>query len=402
MKTGTGPLQRPPDSGYRGADYDFITVETKAGQGRRADDLRTRSTRGVPAAKCAGSARRAQLLSELVATASNDQNRDQQIGRTLFNLLIPVELEAYLAGSGEMQIELDPETAEIPWELLDTKSECDHDPQPWAIRVKLLRKLRIERIPRARHRRRRRRQRARDRRAGVSPGVSHGSTARATRPWPCARCLTATGALDESSVTGLISDDPSQAGANARTVVNALFEKPWRIVHIAGHGMPGENGKPGGVVLSNGTFLGPDEIRQHAHGARAGVRELLPPRRSGDADPAAEHGYDRAEFASGVAGALIEIGVRCVIAAGWAVDDDAASVFAEDVLRFVASRESLHRGRRRGARGGVRPKPEREHVGGLPVLRRPGLGVPAARRRTPISSPRRRSRTFPAWPRRRR
>ena len=39
--------------------------------------------------------------------------------------------------------------------------------------------------------------------------------------------------------------------------------------------------------------------------------------------------YDRAEFASGVAGALIEIGVRCVVAAGWAVDDDAARVFAE-------------------------------------------------------------------------
>ena len=59
------------------------------------------------------------LLRDLVATASNDQNRDQQIGRTLFNLLIPVELEAYLAGSGEMQIELDAGTARIPWELLD-------------------------------------------------------------------------------------------------------------------------------------------------------------------------------------------------------------------------------------------------------------------------------------------
>ena len=77
-----------------------------------------------------------------MTTASNDQNRDQQIGRTLFDLLIPVELEAYLAGSGEMQIELDPQTAKIPWELLETKSESDDDP-PWAIRVKLLRKLRV-------------------------------------------------------------------------------------------------------------------------------------------------------------------------------------------------------------------------------------------------------------------
>ena len=38
--------------------------------------------------------------------------------------------------------------------------------------------------------------------------------------------------------------------------------------------------------------------------------------------------YNRARFASGVAGALIDIGVRCVIAAGWAVDDAAATDFA--------------------------------------------------------------------------
>ena len=41
-----------------------------------------------------------------------------------------------------MQIELDPQTAKIPWELLDTERESDDD-LPWAIRVKLLRKLRI-------------------------------------------------------------------------------------------------------------------------------------------------------------------------------------------------------------------------------------------------------------------
>ncbi len=54
------------------------------------------------------------LINELVATASNDHNTDEQIGRTLFSLLIPIELEAYLAGSGEMQIELDPQTAGDP------------------------------------------------------------------------------------------------------------------------------------------------------------------------------------------------------------------------------------------------------------------------------------------------
>src|SRR5204863_5221743 len=106
------------------------------------------------------------------------------------------------------------------------------------------------------------------------------------------------------------------------------FEKPWRVVHIAGHGMPGGNGNSGGVVLSNGTFLGPNEISNMRT-----VPELVFVNcchlGAADADQLLKTKYDRAEFASGVAGALIAIGVRCVIAAGWAVDDEAASVFAE-------------------------------------------------------------------------
>ncbi len=84
-------------------------------------------------------------------------------------------------------------------------------------------------------------------------------------------------------------------------------------------------------MLSTGCFLGPDEIRNMrivpelvfvncCHLAGGDENQLL--------------NYDRAGFASGMAGALIEIGVRCVIAAGWAVDDEAAGVFAES---FYAS-----------------------------------------------------------------
>ncbi|CAN5858868.1 hypothetical protein BH18ACI5_BH18ACI5_19490 [soil metagenome] len=142
VKPGTGALQRPADPGYRGAEFDFISV-----LGARDPDgvpmisytLDTRRARSEVRAQRAQS----RLINELVATASNSQNNDAQIGRTLFGLLIPIELEAYLAGSGEVQIELDPQTAAIPWELLDTKRESDSDP-PWAIKVNLLRKLRIK------------------------------------------------------------------------------------------------------------------------------------------------------------------------------------------------------------------------------------------------------------------
>src|SRR6185295_17577117 len=36
----------------------------------------------------------------------------------------------------------------------------------------------------------------------------------------------------------LLSDDVSQPGPDALTVVNALHERDWRVVHIAGHGAP--------------------------------------------------------------------------------------------------------------------------------------------------------------------
>ena len=104
-----------------------------------------------------------------------------------------------------MQIELDEATAGIPWELLDTDGSRR---EPWAIRAKLLRKLRLQGVPRARPRRRCRRVRAGDRRAGVSrlchrrraPGEAHGVF----------DCLSAAGALG-STRDQLMADDPNEA-----------------------------------------------------------------------------------------------------------------------------------------------------------------------------------------------
>ena len=89
--------------------------------------------------------------------------------------------------------------------------------------------------------------------------------------------------------------------------------------------------------------------------------------------------YNRAEFASGVAHALIKGGVRCVIAAGWAVDDDAASIFATSFYKALLGGDrfidAVAAARERRART------RRQHLGGVPVLRRSGLAVQDADRR---------------------
>jgi tetratricopeptide (TPR) repeat protein len=141
----------------------------------------------------------------------------------------------------------------------------------------------------------------------------------------------------------------TEPGPDGQTILNALLDRDssWRIVHIAGHGEPAtviESTSPqagqspqkyGGVVLSNRTFLGPREIRSMrlvpelvfvncCHLGAFRPEQLLTSDQRELGRP-----YDRAMFAYGVADELIKIGVRCVVAAGWAVNDDAAKAFAE-------------------------------------------------------------------------
>jgi tetratricopeptide (TPR) repeat protein len=93
---------------------------------------------------------------------------------------------------------------------------------------------------------------------------------------------------------------------------------------------------PRGVVLSDGVYLGPREINSMrtipelvfvncCYLAARDVRQLFTSEQQ-EREPS--YRGDRPAFASGVAEALIKLGVRCVIAAGWAVDDLQAMVFA--------------------------------------------------------------------------
>ena len=356
VQPGTGALRRTLDSGYRGADYDFITVVSENGKEDGAEITYTLDTKRARTEVRAQSMQ-GLLLKRLIASASNDLSNDNQIGRSLFKLLVPVEVEPFLGGSTEMLIELDPGTAGIPWELLDSDIPGSGDHRPWAIRSKLIRKLRIEDFRSQVH------DAETDERVLV---IGEPLTdARTYPPLPGARAeaqavakrLTAPGALGADKVTQLFSpEDSTEPGPDARKVITTLMSQNWRMVHIAGHGEPPKlvgpepktcddppqtDGDPRGVVLSDCCFLGPLEIQNMrvvpelvfvncCHLAARNAGQLL--RKEG--------AYNRPRFAANVGEALIRIGVRCVIAAGWAVDDMAANAFA---TRFY---EAILHGRR--------------------------------------------------------
>jgi tetratricopeptide (TPR) repeat protein len=339
IEQGIGALRRPPDGGYRGAEYDFISALVHKSEGHEERIVYTIDTRRARS-EVRAQATQLPLIRNLISTASNSANADPQIGRTLFSLLVPIDLEPFMGSSAATVIQLDSGTAAIPWELLDSVAPCSGDERPWAIRTKLLRKLRTDGSvgavndasaddsvlvigdPACDRDRYASLFGARREAMAVAECLRLERTTRGSRPRDAAPYV--------ASLISPLSYDGKEPDAN--DVINATMSRAWRIVHIAGHGEPpvttGATIVPRGVVLSNNSYLGPTEI-----GALRVIPELVFVNccHLASADDSAllkEPTYDRAQFASGVAEALIKAGVRCVVAAGWAIDDEAARAFA--------------------------------------------------------------------------
>lgn len=335
-----GALRRPLDNGYRGTAYDFISAIAEKDENGETHILYTLDTQRARAdVRAQGT--QAQLVGELVKRASNDAHTGSEMGRTLFQLLVPVEMEASLGGTSELLLELNDGTAAIPWEMLDAPDDGRSKQRaPWAIRNKLLRRLRT-----AEFRTQISDARPEDAVLVIGEPLCNEKDAGGQAVYPrlpgarleAERVSEVLGReLGEQHVNALIAPEVGP-GPDAVAVTTALLAQRYRIVHIAGHGEPELDRGPQlppllrGVVLSDGTFLGPREVE-----AMRVVPELVflnCCHLAADPRHLLQSGYDRARFAAGVAKQLIRIGVRCVIAAGWAVEDEPAHQFATAFYR---------------------------------------------------------------------
>ena len=206
-----------------------------------------------------GQSTQARLVDELVRVGADANNSDPQIGRSLFQLLVPVEIEPFMAGSSALVLQLDSDTARFPWEMLDrdnVDSRANTCPG---------------RCARACCASCARRSSARSRcGAGREDGVLVIGEPQSDKT----RFAELPAAREEAQQVAKVLGTPALIGADALQVINALLAKPLRIVHIAGHGEFREDGT-GGVVLSNDSLLGPNEMRAMRSRARAGVHQLL-------------------------------------------------------------------------------------------------------------------------------
>ena len=285
-------------------------------------------------------------VDNLVAAAIGEASPDAQVTNTLWELLLPVELKEGVISTGRLQLVVDEQTANYPWELMASRgrSSTGQRTDLSVARAGLLRQFREGSGG----------QRFRARRAVADHALVIGNPpfdpahyARMTgqyQPLPgaAAEAVEVRDVLTEwqFNVTPLIWDaNGYQAGAgtdldrdaidnSGRAVINALFKDDYRIVHVAAHGAVSDEPAESGAIIGGGMFLTANVIRQLA---------VPPDVVFLNCCHLAKVGFNR--LAAGVARELLAIGVQVVVAAGWAVDDRAAETFAAAFYRSLLSGE---------------------------------------------------------------
>ncbi len=276
------------------------------------------------------------FVEEAVTTTANSS----ETAKTLFELLLPNRLKEQAANRLKMVLLLDRDSARYPWELLEDR--LSGATRPLAVESGVLRQLETQE----------KEFRERGHMATDDAIYVVGDPVSNFVPLP--------GAEAEAR---LVADQFANAGfkveqrirSDAMSIVTALHAKAYRILHLAGHGVheevlnnskllacevcgqPMQAGRPekiSGMIIGQNIFLTPADVEQvrqvpelvfinccHLGRTDSGAQNLSPEDRR-------RLTADRHKLAANVAAQFIRMGVKAVIAAGWAVDDSAAKTFA--------------------------------------------------------------------------
>ncbi|MBH3428875.1 CHAT domain-containing protein [Pseudomonas alkylphenolica] len=290
------------------------------------------------------------LVEKLIESALKGQGNMEYrkgsfFGNNLFQLLLPLEFKSSIRRSRNLILMVDESSADLPWEMLET------DGEPLVNRTRLIRQFITAKF-------RREVIRTDSMNACViSNPATKGYYSQFGGPdWkekttpdgqPLSDSLPSlTGAAQEGGAVAQVLEGAGYQvtralpGSMAGDVLSEIFARPYRVLVIAAHGIYNKLATDGvyrsGVVLSDGLLLTAAEIA---------LMETVPDlvflscchlgKVLSDGDP------DN-RLAASLARELIEMGVRCVVAAGWEVRDDAAKAFCETFfLRMAMQGESF-------------------------------------------------------------
>ncbi|HKP73141.1 MAG TPA: CHAT domain-containing protein [Pyrinomonadaceae bacterium] len=262
------------------------------------------------------------LVDALVEQSTNKTRYEKDLSVSLYELLVPNALKDR---TEHIILLLDSESAKYPWELVTDRTRPD---EPVSTRLGLLRQFKTT-----------------DFRANPRP--SRGNYAMVVGDTINNRLAPLPGAQAEAElVAGLMSAAGylvrKKIKADGKTVINELFAREYQILHIAAHGIFNPNAPDeSGVVLGDGLFLTAKElVNLRTVPDLVFINCCHLGKFSNE-----EHGRLETEYphhlAASVAEELIKMGVKAVVAAGWAVDDAAAKKFAEKFYSEMLNGEAF-------------------------------------------------------------
>lgn len=264
------------------------------------------------------------LLEALIGAQRRNPGYDPKLGHTLFQLMVPLDYKAAAREQARLLLVLDGYTANLPWELLQSDAGAPEQ-NALVLLIPMVRQLATTRY----------RPKVRSASTDAACIIVAPSTANFDRRFPGSTKELAElpGAIEEGQAintqlraAGWSDVTLTPPGKDALDILNTLFDRPYRVLAIGAHGVFEAQARDGrsysGVVLSDGLLITAVEVSQMEV-----VPELvfLSCCHLGSVSNAYS---EPNRLAYSLARELIETGVRCVVAAGWAVDDAAACTFA--------------------------------------------------------------------------
>ncbi|MCG3146489.1 MAG: hypothetical protein HONDAALG_04582 [Gammaproteobacteria bacterium] len=273
------------------------------------------------------------LAEDFIATACGSTANSREISRTLFEMLMPNGLKELAPAQHDMVYLVDERSAAFPWELMENR--WGTNTRPLAVAAGMLRQLKTQEFrPAPAY--------TFERSAYIvgNPQLPAGGQSQlhfADLP----------GAEKEAQQVGeVLAASGFRATVKVRdsaeNILMGLHADAYQILHLAGHGVhdaevvapePGaRTERVSGMVIGDNVYLTPGDIRQMRW-----VPELVFINccHLGRTDGPAESSPHYNLLAASVAVEFIKMGVKAVIAAGWAVDDAAGRQFAVSFYRHM-------------------------------------------------------------------
>lgn len=253
------------------------------------------------------------LIDLFIEQISTQDSWSPCAAKTLFELMIPNEFKDRLKKKGSINWILEKETAAYPWELLLDKS---NNAKPLCVNAGMIRQLstkdfrmNIKRV-------------AGDKALVIADPELDGFVSQLSGAKREGELVTKLLQANGYERTSLINKTTAE-------IVQGLFCDEFKIVHLAGHGFynPDEPARSG-MVIGKDIFLTAFDIEQMNT-----VPELVFINccHLGKIDADHEKYYaNKYKLAANLGTQLIQMGVKAVIAAGWAVNDAAALDFANE------------------------------------------------------------------------